>query len=87
MAKKEATEEKVSELEALAVKLEALVEEATMLGEDRVAKSIGNAVKSARAADKQRTAKVKRVGSLISTMKSKGLSDAEIVAQLTSGRE
>jgi hypothetical protein len=52
MAKKETTVEKVSELETLATKLEALAAEATALGEERVAKSIGSAVKSTRWFDK-----------------------------------
>jgi hypothetical protein len=57
--------------------------EATELGEERVAKSIGNAAKSARWAEKQRTARLKRVGSLVQAMQAKGLTPEEIIAQLT----
>jgi hypothetical protein len=75
--------DEVTELETLATKLESLAAEATAIGEDRVAKSIGNAVRSARAADKQKAVRFKRVGSLVTQLKAKGLSDKEIVAQLT----
>jgi hypothetical protein len=65
------------------VKLEELAAEATAIGEERVVKSIGNAVKSARWADKQKAFRFKRVGSLVAQLKEKGLSGKEIVAQLT----
>lgn len=73
----------VSELEAIAVKLDALATEAGALGEDNVSAAIGRAAKSARWFDKQRANRRKRVGSLVTSMKAKGLSDAEIVAALT----
>jgi hypothetical protein len=77
------TKSEVSDLEALAVKLDQLKAEATELSEERVAKSIGNAAKSARWFDKQRQTRLKRVGGMVQAMKAKGLSAEEIVAQLT----
>jgi hypothetical protein len=53
------------------------------LGEEQVVKSIANAAKSARWADKQKALRLKRVGTLVQTMQVKGLSAEEIVAQLT----
>ena len=88
MARQEKVEavQQVANLEALAVKLEALQQEAAALGEERVAKQIGYSIKSARWADKQRAGRIKRVGGLVEQMKAKGLSDAEIVARLTGGQ-
>lgn len=79
-------EDKASELEALAVKLEALQQEATKLEEARVAKSIGFSIKSARWADKQRAVRVKRVGNIVQSLKAKGLTAEQIVARLTAGQ-
>jgi hypothetical protein len=76
----------VSELETLAVKLDGLAQEATALGEDAVVKSITTAAKSCRWADKQRQNRLKRVGTIVQTLKEKGLSADEIVARLTGGK-
>jgi hypothetical protein len=84
MAKKE--EGKMSELEALAAKLESLAEEATTIGEDRVSKSIANAVKSCQWAEKQRGVRLKKVGGIVASLKSKGFTAEQIVARLTSGQ-
>jgi len=81
MAKQKTSD--VSELEALAGRLDALQAEASTLGEERVAKSIGNAAKSARWFDKQRSARLKKVGTFIQSLQAKGLSAEEILSQLT----
>ena len=81
MAKK--TETKPFDLEALATQLEVLAAQATDAGEEKVARSIGFSVKSARWAIKQRATRAKRVGNLVTAMKAKGLTDAQIVAELT----
>jgi hypothetical protein len=81
MAKK--PEPKTLDLEALAAQLEALAAQATEAGEEKVARSIGYSVKSARFALKQKAVRVKRVGSLIEGLKAKGLSAEQIVAELT----
>jgi hypothetical protein len=80
---KQKSETKTLDLEALATNLEELAAQATEAGEPKVARSIGYSVKSARFALKQRTVRAKRVGTLVTAMKAKGLSDAEIVAELT----
>jgi hypothetical protein len=66
--------------------LEALQREAADAGEDSAAKSIATAAKSCRWADKQRANRVRRVGNVVASLQSKGLSAEEIVARLTSGR-
>jgi hypothetical protein len=83
MTTKKTAEKVNADLESLASRLDAMVAEATGLGEERVAKSIGYAAKSVRYANKQRAMRFKKVGSIIEGLKAKGLSDAEIVAQLT----
>jgi hypothetical protein len=83
MAKTTTKGAEVSDLEALASRLDAMGQEATELGEERVAKSIGNAAKSARWADKQRQARRQRVGKLVQGMQEKGLTPEQIVAELT----
>lgn len=75
--------EAVSELEALARRLEALQAEAQTLGEPTVVKCIGYGIKSARWADKQRRARQRRVGALVAKMQADGLTPDEIVARLT----
>jgi hypothetical protein len=88
MAKSKApTENKASPLEAIAGKLAALAEEAKELGEERVAKSIGYSVKSARFADKQRSLRIRRVGGMVERMQAQGLTADQIVARLTGGKE
>ena len=84
---KSADTAKVTVLEEMAVRLDAMSKEAAAIGEDQVAKAIGNAAKSARWFDKQRQNRVKRVGSLVTTLKAKGLSDSEIIARLSGGKE
>jgi hypothetical protein len=86
MATKKETADKVTEMEALAVRLDALQQEAAGLGEDGVAKSIGGAAKSARWADKQRVARLKLMGNLVEVLKAKGLSAEEILAHLSAGQ-
>jgi hypothetical protein len=81
MAKK--TETKQFDLEALAVQLDGLATEADEAGEERTAKSIRNAAKSARWSEKQRAARLKRIGSTITAMQAKGMSADEIVTALT----
>jgi hypothetical protein len=73
----------VSDLEALAVRLDAMSGEATEMGEDRLAKTIANAAKSARHYDKQNGARRQKVGKLVMALQAKGLSAEEIVAALT----
>jgi hypothetical protein len=76
--------EKANEgLESLASRLDAMATEATELGEDRPAKAITKAAKSCRSAMQQRASRFKKVGSLVSNLKAKGLTDAQIVAELT----
>ena len=65
MAVKKTAEIINAELENLASRLDAIATEATGLGEERVARSIANAAKSARSAIKQRAVRFKRVGSII----------------------
>lgn len=86
MAKKTNAPKELTELELIAEKLDQLAEEARGLGEEVVAKSITNSAKSARWNNNIRVAKVKRAGDIVSRMKAKGLTDAEIVAQLTAGK-
>jgi hypothetical protein len=76
-------EKEVSALEALAVRLDAMTQEATHLGEERVAQLVSRAAKSARHTDKQREARFKKVGSIVEALKAKGLSAEEIIAALT----
>jgi hypothetical protein len=83
MAAKKTAEKVNADLEALAERLDSMATEATEFGEERVANAIGKGAKSARLANKQWEARFKRVGGLIEGLKAKGLSDAEIVAQLT----
>jgi len=84
MNAKQKTETKPQfDLEGLATSLEELATQATEAGEPKVAKSIGYSVKSARFALKQRTVRAKRVGNLVTAMKAKGMTDAEIVAELS----
>jgi hypothetical protein len=80
---KKSSESKVLDLEKLAQQLQNLADEASEAGEAKVAKSIGYSVKSARFALKQRTVRAKRVGTLVTAMKAKGMSDSEIVAELS----
>jgi hypothetical protein len=79
----EAAPEPATPLGSLTVRLEALAAEALELGEERVAKFVNRAVRSARHADKLNRARRKRVGTLVERLKAQGLSDAEIVAQLS----
>jgi hypothetical protein len=72
-----------SELEGLAVRLDAMAEEATGLGEDTVAKSIRNAAKSARWFNQQRAARQKRFGSLVAYYQTEGLTPEQITTRLT----
>ncbi len=74
-----------SELEALAGKLEALQREATDAGEERAAKSIGNAVKAARWEQKQRAMRMKCAGNVVANLQAKRLTAERVVARLTSG--
>jgi len=81
------TEADKTDLEALAVKLDALAQEATGLGEERVANMIGRAAKSARNADKQRASRQKKFGNIVAALKAKGLTAEEIVAKLAGEEE
>ena len=57
--------------------------QATEAGAERVVKSIGYSVKSAKWAIQQRATRAKRVGSLVTAMKARGLTVEQIVAELT----
>lgn len=84
MAKQKTTEtNETTALEELAVRLDAMAAEVEETGEEKVAKSIRNAAKSARWVDKQNATRVKRVGNIVKSLQAKGLTPEEIVAQLT----
>jgi hypothetical protein len=78
-----AAEKVNADLESLAVRLDSMATEANELGEERAVKAITKAAKSVRAANKQRAARFKKVGSIVDSLKAKGLTDAQIVAELT----
>ena len=73
-----------SDLESLAVQLDALAAEAKNLGEEPLHKSITAAAKRARNADKRRAVRVKKFGTLIQQLKAKGLSAEEIIEHQSS---
>jgi hypothetical protein len=82
MAKKAVAKPETEGLEPIAVQLDALAVEAAKL-DDKASKAIARAAKSCRWFEAQRATRLRRVGSLVATMKEKGLSDSEIVAALT----
>jgi hypothetical protein len=82
MAKQTKTEA-VNDLEELAVRLDGMVGEAEKLGADKAAKTILNAAKRCRWADKQHETRRQKVGKLVVAMKEKGMSPEEIVKELS----
>jgi len=72
-----------SELESLAVRLDAMAAEAAVLGEEATARVIRSAAKSARWSDKMRAARQKRFGSLVARYQAAGLTPEQIIARLT----
>src|SRR5262249_5359991 len=72
-----------SALEDIATRLDKIAEEAKALGEEPLHKTITAAAKRARNADKRQATKYKRFGKIIEGLKTKGLSDSDIVAYLS----
>lgn len=84
MAKQTQAAPKTFDLEAVAVQVDTLATQATEAGESVLAKKLGSAAKSARHAAKQRTGKVaKKVGTLVKSLQSQGLTPEQIIAKLT----